>query len=95
MHNVSDEPEKKAILGCIRKSTASRLRGDDASSALVRGSWNAGSSAGFPGKIETLTSWSETCEGQSKAIRRLDHLSYKDRCEAVQSLEGSEDLFNV
>lgn len=51
------------------------------------------SSAGYLGRIETLTSWSETCEGQSKAIRRLDHLLYKEMLTDVrQSLEGSEDL---
>lgn len=81
---VSDEPGNKAILGCIRRSTASWPRGSDASSALVRDSWNAGSGAGFPGKMETLTSRSETCEGQSKAIRRLDHLSYKEMLTDLQ-----------
>lgn len=73
------------------------MRGDDTSSALMREFWNAGSSAGFPGRMETLTVWSETCEGQSKAIRRLDHLSYKEMLTDVRllSLEGSEDLFNI
>lgn len=48
-------------------------------SALVRGFWSAGSSAGFPSIIERLMFWSKACEGLSKVIRRLDHLPHEER----------------
>jgi len=64
-----EEPDPGSdILGCFRKSTASRLRDMILllCSALLRHIWSAVSSSRLPSTTERGTYWSETSEGPQK-----------------------------
>lgn len=71
VHKKLVSQQRLQILGCIRKSIASRLK--EVILPLSPSERLLESSAGLPSTTEPLASWSEACDGPSKMIRTICH----------------------
>jgi len=94
VHKTSD------ILGCIKRSMASRSREVTLSlySALVGPHlkyciklWSTASSSGTPSTGKVWSCWRGSREGSQKIIQGLEHLSYEERLRALGLVRPGEE----